>query len=145
MAEYRIFFLDGKGAIEAREERFAENDDIAIALSTIVFQACSETYSGFELWCFDRRVTAATPGLGRLAEIVLEDVTRDMQQRVLDLEGTIHRSHLRVARKQETARDDGSAARHSGAQTAGFRTVALGSPKTMAFRSAEPSLRVATS
>lgn len=44
------------------------------------------------LWFFDRRVMAATPGLGRLAEIVLEDVTRDMQQRVLDLEDTIHRS-----------------------------------------------------
>lgn len=101
MAEYRIFFLDSKGAIEARQEILAESDDIAIALSTIVFQACSETYSGFELWSFDRRVMAATAGVGKLAEIVLEDITRDMQQRVLDFEDTIHRSHMRVARSKK--------------------------------------------
>jgi hypothetical protein len=101
MAEYRIFFLDGKGAIEARQELRAENDDTAIALSTMVFQAFSETYSGFELWSFDRRVMAATPGVGKLAEIVLDDITRDMQQRVLDFEETIHRSHLRVAHSKK--------------------------------------------
>jgi len=101
MAEYRIFFLDSKGAIEARQELHAEDDDTAIALSTILFQACSETYSGFELWSFDRRVVAATPGVGKLAEIVLDEITRDMQQRVLDFEDVIQRSHWRVARSKK--------------------------------------------
>jgi len=101
MAEYRIFFLDRRGAIEARQELRAEDDERAIALSTIVFQACSETYSGFELWSFDRRVMAATPGVGKVAEIALEESTREMQQRVLNFEETIQRSHLRVARSKK--------------------------------------------
>lgn len=101
LSEYRLFFLDEKGAIEARQELTAENDQTAIALSTIVFEACSEVYSGFELWSFDRRVMAATPGIGKLASIVLEDVTRDMQQRVLEVEDAIQRSHWRVAHSRK--------------------------------------------
>jgi hypothetical protein len=101
MAEYRIFFLDAKGGIEARQELQAEDDETAIALSTIVFQACSETYSGFELWSFDRQVMAATPGVGKLAEIVLDQIARDMQQRVLDFEDAIQRSHWRVAHSKK--------------------------------------------
>jgi hypothetical protein len=111
MTEYRIFFLDRRGAIEARQELFAEDDDAAIALSTIVFQACSEVYGGFELWSFARQVMAVTSGRGKLAEIRLDEITSAMQQSVLNFEDSIHRSHLRVARSKklldatETLRD----------------------------------------
>jgi hypothetical protein len=101
MTEFRIFFLDGKGAIEARQELYAEDDETAIALSAIIFETCSETYSGFELWNFDRRIMAANPGVGKLAQFALDDITRDMQQRVLDFEDAMQRSHWRVAHSKK--------------------------------------------
>lgn len=101
MTEFRIFFLDAKGAIEARQELYADSDETAIAISALVYEACSDTYSGFELWSFDRRVVAANPGVGKIAEFVLDDITRDMQERVLEFEDTIQRSHWRVAHSKK--------------------------------------------
>jgi hypothetical protein len=101
VTDYRLFLLDEKGAIQARQELIAEDDETAIALSTIICEACSECYVGYELWSFDRMVMRATESVGKVAQVALSDITRDMQERVLDLEDTIQRSHWRVAKSKK--------------------------------------------
>ncbi len=55
VAHYRMFLLDGRGHILAREEYEASDDDDAIAKARVLFAARAH-YSGFEVWQLSRVV-----------------------------------------------------------------------------------------
>ncbi len=58
MADYRIFFLDDRGSIIARDEFSADFDGAAVVVSDGLFDACSDHFGGYELWSGSRRVTS---------------------------------------------------------------------------------------
>lgn len=103
MSDYRLFFLDEKGAIQARQEFVAEQDLAAITLSSLVWQACSDVYAGYELWCFSRRVVCALDGIGLIPPPLLEQTAREMQERILAMECELQRSRWRVAKSRRLA------------------------------------------
>ena len=101
MTAYRLFFLDRNGAIQAREEFAAASDDDALILASVVWEACSETYSGYELWSFARRVVSAPDGIGMIPPPRLDELDVERQERVLALEEMIQRSRWRVAKSEK--------------------------------------------
>lgn len=101
MAEYRLFLLDEKAAIQARHEFVADDDVTALTLSNLLWQVCNECYRGYELWCFDRRLVLAPDGTWRMPPPALDGMSRDVQQQVLDREEALQRSHWRVAKSRK--------------------------------------------
>lgn len=101
MDSYRLFFLDRQGAIQAREDFAAADDTEALILASVVWEACSETYCGYELWSFARRVVSAPDGVGMIPPPLLDALGVAHQERVLALEETIQRSRWRVARSEK--------------------------------------------
>jgi hypothetical protein len=69
MAGYRLYFLDAKQHIAAREEFEADNDEVAIIIARRRYTARSDCSSGSELWCGDRLVFPAQDG-GSARQIV---------------------------------------------------------------------------
>jgi hypothetical protein len=59
MAGYRLYFLDEAQRITAREEFEADSDENAVAIAHQRYNANSDVYSGFELWCGARRLVPA--------------------------------------------------------------------------------------
>ena len=53
---YRLYFLDAAQGIAARDEFEAENDETATTIAGLLYDACSDVSSGFELWQSTRRV-----------------------------------------------------------------------------------------
>lgn len=51
-----IYFLDAGRHIAARDEFQAENDETAITIACLLYDACSDRSSGFELWRGARRL-----------------------------------------------------------------------------------------
>jgi GAF domain-containing protein len=56
VADYRLYFLDGKGAITARHDVRAEADDEAMEFAAAVFNACSDRTAGYEVWSGTQRI-----------------------------------------------------------------------------------------
>lgn len=103
MSDYRLFFLDQQGTIQARQEFAAEHDLAAITLSSLVWQACSDVYAGYELWSFSRRVVCALDGIGLIPPPLLEQAAREMQELILVMECELQRSRWRVAKSRRLA------------------------------------------
>ena len=96
MGEYRLYFLDPRGEIQAREEFAAPDDETALRICAFVYDACSD--SSFD-WSLSRgslqlqKSNAHGPGRAVAAEL-----SQDMQHRVLELEETIQRSRWMIAK-----------------------------------------------
>jgi len=99
--DYRLFFVDHQGAIQAREDFRARSDGEALTLCSLLFEACSDTYAGYELWSLGRRVVCASNGIGLIPLPLLEEVSRDHQEAVLALEESLRRSRWRVAQSRQ--------------------------------------------
>ena len=98
MAEYRLYFTDEKGAIQAREEFRSDDDASARAIVNLLSQACSECYPGYELWSFNRRIVAVRDGAPTITRsLKLEEVGRARQEVILQLEDQLQHSRWRVA------------------------------------------------
>src|SRR5215469_6297769 len=80
---YRIYFLDRRGAIQAREEFDAPSDGDAVIIGSLVADVCSETYASYEIWSFKRRVVEP---LASIPAISLAEISEDFQEQVLKLE-----------------------------------------------------------
>jgi len=94
VAEYRLYFLDKRGGIAAREEFCAPSDGDAVAIAGIVADACSEKYASFEIWSFARQVIGP---LAAIPTVSFAEVSRGRQEQILQLEDAIHHSHWAVA------------------------------------------------
>lgn len=101
MSEYRLYFVDQKGAIQAREEFIAPNDDAAIVISDWVCRACSDTCHSYELWQGDRRVIAFDDSRGGPVAAPTDHQTIDIQQITLTIEERLQRSHWLIARSEK--------------------------------------------
>ena len=62
MVEYRVFLLAAKGAIEARHEFVADDEASALLIARCLFDACSDSCAGYELWSGRNRLAKFLPG-----------------------------------------------------------------------------------
>lgn len=100
MSEYRLYFVDQKGAIQAREEFIAPDDDAAVMVSDWVCRACSDTCQSYELWQGDRRVIAFNDSRSGNVVAPTDRQTLEIQQITLAIEESLQRSHWLIARSE---------------------------------------------
>ena len=98
MDEYRLLFLDNCGRIKAEHKFFAEDDKTADELGGLVWTAGSDVFAGYELWSPDRRITWAPHGRPTPS---VDQVSIEMQFRVLELENLILQSRRRAAKSKK--------------------------------------------
>jgi hypothetical protein len=102
MADYRVFFLDAGNAIQARDEFQVDTDAAAITIADWVFEACSEKYAGYELWCGTRRLMPlAQTDRGRRDFSRPEDISLSIQQIIADREHVLLDSAWSVSRSRK--------------------------------------------
>ena len=100
MIWFRLYFLDTKSRISARDEFEAEDDQRAIMIAGMLYDACSDRSTGFELWRGASRLLPprneepAKP-VCNLAELELE-----LQTIVLEREEILANSHWRIAKSK---------------------------------------------
>jgi hypothetical protein len=94
---YRLFFLDDKGAIQAREDFAAPDDDAALAVSNLVGRACSDTHHSYELWHGSRRVIGFDSSRGDPGIDLADQGSLEIQHVTLTLE----EARWRVARSDK--------------------------------------------
>lgn len=100
--EYRLFFLDEHAAIQARQEFLAADDGEAIIFAALLFDACSEDCSGYELWNGARIVVSTFTGLGTSdGTLTHEDITEKQQRYLLELEEILRHSHWRISKSKK--------------------------------------------
>ena len=97
--EYRLYFVDENGVIQARGEFAATHDDAAIIAAELVSRACAKACHAFELWQGDRQVLAFDESRASTVEPV-DRQTLDIQQITLTLEESLQRSHWLIARSK---------------------------------------------
>lgn len=98
LTDYRLHLVDEAGAIQAREEFIAPNDDVALIVANMVYRACSDTCHSYELWQVDRRVIAFDGSRETIVVAPTDQQTVDIQQITLNLEDILQRSHWHIAR-----------------------------------------------
>ena len=98
MSGYRLYFVDESGAIEAREEFEAPDDDLALAVSDLVCRACSDTCHSYELWQGGRQVIAFAASRANSPVGLTDEQTVAVQAIALALEEALQRSRWRMAR-----------------------------------------------
>lgn len=107
MADYRLFFLGSDGAIEARQDFAAPDDDVALQIMVIVGHAGADSHHGVMLWQGTRRLfeagatTTAMRSNGKVVDgVTAAEVSAETQQCVLDCEEALLNSHWRLARSR---------------------------------------------
>ena len=104
MAEYRLFFLGSDGAIEARQDFLAPDDRAAQQIMTVLAEASSDSHHGVMLWQGTRRIferhDGAQPECGTSQSVTAAMLAAETQQRVIDCEEALLRSHWRLAKSK---------------------------------------------
>ncbi|HEY3916217.1 MAG TPA: hypothetical protein VGL83_00405 [Stellaceae bacterium] len=127
MGDYRLFFLGSDGAIEARQDFAAPDDDAALQIMAFIAQASSDTHHGVMLWQGTRRIfetpasgktDGAAGGDGAVAGVTAATLTADSQQRALDCEEALLNSHWRLAKSQTLLQATGQLRRRLSGRTA---------------------------
>lgn len=95
MAEYRIYFLDGAGHIQARQGFVAANDADAIESGAFVFDACSDRCVGYELWSGAQLVLQCS---ARLPATRFEFLNATRQENIISLEESLLESRWAIAK-----------------------------------------------
>ncbi|HXR87521.1 MAG TPA: hypothetical protein VN728_11135 [Stellaceae bacterium] len=110
MAEYRLYFLDDEGHIQARQGFVAADDADAIESSAFVFDACSDRCVSYELWSGTQLVVQSC---SRMPMIRFESLSAARQDGIITLEAMLQQSHWAIAnstrllRSLEAARGNG--------------------------------------
>ena len=97
MLGYRLFFVDEQGAIEARLEFFCADDGEAVVMAELIFDACSDCHSGYELWQERRRVLSPVMQHTTKQRPTIAQLSREMQEHLLEIEEQLQKSKWRVA------------------------------------------------
>ncbi|HTW70615.1 MAG TPA: hypothetical protein VME47_12065 [Acetobacteraceae bacterium] len=89
---FRIYLLDATCRIRAAESFSATNETEAAEMAAATYDACSDVFEGYEVWCGSARLLRGRrtePG-----EITLNawDVVMMRQENILDLEDRLSRS-----------------------------------------------------
>src|SRR6185503_13635235 len=101
MAAYRLYFLDFKDAIQARQDFAAENDNDAKIIGRLLWRACADCYQGYELWQTTRHLAHESDRHTLVAPLAVEHLAPQLQERLLELQEDLLGSHWRAA--QSTA------------------------------------------
>src|SRR5690348_13100135 len=99
---YRIYFRDG-GGICGRDDVDAEDDGTALTIAEFLFEACSDSCNGFEVWHKTRQVWDRANSLPR-ATLSLTELSLKTQAQVLEREDAIQRSNWAIARSRRLLR-----------------------------------------
>jgi hypothetical protein len=97
---YRLFFLDRNGAVEARDEFEADSDGAALLIAAQLFDACSEPYADYELWAGARRLASPGPDGPPAASLDDDEMARSVEMVVVERERVLLDSRWAVARSQ---------------------------------------------
>ena len=100
-AEYRVYLLNAKGAIEVRTDFAAASDHAARILCALLLDACSECHAGYELWSGARHVTTVTTAPAPRPAV--EMLPRVQQEALLGVLDGLQRSRWIVARSERLA------------------------------------------
>jgi hypothetical protein len=110
MADYRLFFLGSDGAIEARHDFAAPDDDAALQIMAVIGKASSDAHHGVMLWQGTRRIFeiaesdkadgGGVKGDGILDGVTAASITAETQKRILDCAEALLNSHWRLAKSQ---------------------------------------------
>lgn len=92
MAEYRIYFI-GESAIRGRYDFDADDDQAAIQIAHVLFDACSENCQSYDLWQQSRRV--AVPRLFKPG--TFDELAAVHQERAIEVEEGIINSEWQMA------------------------------------------------
>ena len=99
MVRYQLYLL-ADGNISTRLEFFADDDAEALESAVLLFEACSDVCTSYELW-------AGSQLLARdhavRSPIVLEMLSQARQSQMLHLEETLHTSRWRIAKSNRLA------------------------------------------
>ena len=101
MSGYRLYFVDENGAIQAREEFEAPDDDLALAASDLVSRACSDTCHSYELWHGGRQVIAFGASRANCPMGLTDEQTVAVQRITLALGESLLQSHWSLARSEK--------------------------------------------
>ena len=130
MADYRLFFLGSDGAIEARHDFAAPDDDAALQIMAVIGKASSDAHHGVMLWQGTRRIfeiaesdkaDGSVIGDGVLDGVTAARLSAENQQRVLDCAEALLSSHWRLAKSQALLRATAEM-RHALQREAGAKT-----------------------
>ena len=98
---YRLYFLNAAQRISARDEFEAEDDETGTTIAGLLYDACSDLSSGFELWQGARRVV---PGVrkqvARHPNPSSTAITLKVQNIVIEREEILQQSHWLIARSK---------------------------------------------
>ena len=95
MAEYRIYFVSTT-TICGRHDFSADNDQSAIQIAHLLFEACSDGCQSYDLWQGDRRV--AIPRL--FVPLTFNELSAAQQECAVDTEERIVRSEWSIAKSR---------------------------------------------
>jgi hypothetical protein len=110
MADYRLFFLGSDGAIEARHDFAAPDDDAAVQIMAIIGKASADAHHGVMLWQGTRRIfeideaRKADRLFRELDKITAARIASETQQRALDCEELLLNSRWRLAKSEALLR-----------------------------------------
>ncbi len=95
MASYRIYFFSER-AICGRHDFVADNDQGAIQIARVLFDACADNCQSFELWQGTRCIAAPRQS----APSTFDELSAANQRRVVDTEERIVHSQWNIARSR---------------------------------------------
>jgi len=89
---FRIYLLDATSRIRAAESFSAHDDSEAAGIALATYDACSDVFEGYELWCGSTCIARrARKGIDR-PRLNAWSMAMMRQDDVLDLEDRLHRS-----------------------------------------------------
>jgi hypothetical protein len=97
--DYRLYIVDEKGAIQARQEFVAPNDAASL-VADLVYRACSDTCPSYELWQAERQVIAFDGSRANMMAVPTDRQTIDIQEITLRVEESLQRGHWHIARNE---------------------------------------------
>ena len=93
-------FLDVKSCISARDEFEAEDDQRAIMIAGLLYDACSDRCTGFELWRGASRLLPPRNEQPAKPVCNLAELRLDLQTIVLEREEILANSHWLIAKSK---------------------------------------------
>jgi hypothetical protein len=99
MVWFRLYFLDWRGRISARDEFEAEDDDSAITIAVMLHEACADCSPSFELWRGASRLVPPGTSPSKPSQSIAE-VTLKTQETVLEREELLQQSYWAIAKSK---------------------------------------------
>lgn len=97
MIWYRLYFLDWKSRITARDDFAAEDDQSALPIAALLHDAFSDCSPGFELWQGARRLVPENHQGSAKPRQCITAITLRMQEMVLEREEILQQSRWSIA------------------------------------------------